>query len=150
MTFSKSSPPPADPHNGLVQFHHHRHPLYSTPPQLTLIDALMMQAQAQAPPSGDFATMPLWTRGNAVPSSSEERRALALATMIAVLNEDSIPSSRDGNFGDGHNSPSEPSAQQTSEALPRRGIAHEVPRWNGLSSDEEQQHKIVGKSFYNK
>jgi hypothetical protein len=85
----------------------------------------MMQAQAQAPPSGDFATMPLWTRGNAVPSSSEEGETLAfaLADMIAVLDDDTTPSSRNGNTGDGRgsadrpkrntpkNSPGEPSAQ---------------------------------------
>jgi hypothetical protein len=86
-----------------------------------------MQTQAQAPPSGgDFATMPLWTRGDAVSSSSDERAALALdlETILAVLNEGTIPSGRNGNTGGGrgssdrptkrndpHNSPSEPSAQ---------------------------------------
>jgi hypothetical protein len=127
MTFSsKSFSPPAVPRNGSEQIHH-RHPLYSTPPQLTLIDVLVMQAQAQAqvqaPPSGGFATMTLWNGGDPVPSSSEERDALVLAAMIAILNEDTTPSDRNGNTGDDrgspdrpkrndpHNSPDEPSAQ---------------------------------------
>jgi hypothetical protein len=128
MTFSsKSSTTPDVPPNGFEQFHQ-RHPLYSTPPQLTLLDVLAMQAQAQAPPSGGFATMPIWTGRDAVSASSREREALALAAMIALLdgdllNEDNTPSSRNGNAGDDRgssdrpkrntpqNSPSEPSAQ---------------------------------------
>jgi hypothetical protein len=114
--FSKSSPPPAVPH--------HRHPFYSTSPQLTLVDALVMQAQAQALPHGDgFAATPLWIGGDGVSSSSDERQAVDLAAMIDALIGDNIPSSRNGNTGDGResadrpkrnapqNSPSEPSAQ---------------------------------------
>jgi hypothetical protein len=125
MTFSsRSSSPPAVPRNSFEQIHH-RHPLYSTAPQLTLIDVLVMQAQAQvqAPPSGGFATMTLGNGGDPVPSSSEERDALILAAMIAVMDEETTPSDRNGNTGSGggspdrpkrndsHNSPNEPSAQ---------------------------------------
>lgn len=131
MTFSsKSSSSPDIPRNGLEQFYH-RHPFYSTPPQLTLIDVLAMQAEAQAeaPPSGGFATMPIWTGGDALSASSREREAPALAVMIALLDGDllngdpTIPSGRNGNTGDGmgsadrpkrntpRNSASEPSAQ---------------------------------------
>jgi hypothetical protein len=127
MSFSsKSSSPPTVPRNAVEQIHH-RHPLYSTPPQLTLVDVLVMQAQAQAqvqaPPSGGFATMPLWTGGDPTPLSSEERDALILAAMLDVLTEDISPSHRNGNTGSGrestdrskrndpHNSHNEPSAQ---------------------------------------
>jgi hypothetical protein len=120
MTFSSksySSPPPVLRNNS--EQIHHRHPLYSTAPQLTLIDVLVMQAQAQAqvqvqaPPSGGFATMTLWTGGDPVPSSPEERQALVLAAMIAVLNDDTTPSESadDRRRNDPHDSPNEPSAQ---------------------------------------
>jgi hypothetical protein len=117
MTFSsKSSAPPDAP------LFHQRHPLYSTPPQLTLIDVLAMQAQAQAPPSEGFATMPIWTGGDAVSAPSEERGTLSLAEMIALLDGDLLdgdttPSGRNGNTADRpkrntpRNSPDEPSAQ---------------------------------------
>jgi hypothetical protein len=112
MTFSpKSSSPPAVPH--IEQFH--------DPPQLTLVDVLAMQtqAQAQAPSSsgGGFATMPIWTGGDAAFAFSEEREALALAAMVAVLNDGIIPAGRNRNTPDRpnhntpQNSPSEPSPQ---------------------------------------
>jgi hypothetical protein len=126
---SKSSSPPAVPvpHNSFERYQHHPPP-YSTPPQLTLLAALAMQAQAQAPSSGGFATMPIWTGGDAVSASSREREALAYAAILALLDgdlliEDSDPSGRNGNAGDDRgsadrpkqnthqNSPSEPSAQ---------------------------------------
>jgi hypothetical protein len=116
MTFSsKSSSSPAVPH--------HRYPFYSTCPQMTLVDALVMQAQAQALLNGDsFVTMPHRIGGDPVPSSSEGRDSLILAAMIAVLNEDTTPFHQNGNTGssgestdhpkskDPHNSPNEPSA----------------------------------------
>jgi hypothetical protein len=128
MTFSsKSSFPPDVPRNSFEQYQH-RHPLYSTPPQLTLIDVLMMQTQAQAPSGEGIATMPIWTGGDAVSAPSEERGALTLAAMLALLDGDLLdgdttPSGRNGNAVDDRgsadhpkhitpqNSPSEPSAQ---------------------------------------
>jgi hypothetical protein len=133
MTFSSkssSSTAPADPHrDGFEQFHPRRH-IYSSPPQLTLVDVLAMQAiqtQAQAPPSGGGLTpMPLWIARDTVPSSSTQREVLArgLEAMMAVLDdEDTIPSDRNINTGGSRrsadrpkpnshqNSPHEPSAQ---------------------------------------
>jgi hypothetical protein len=93
MTCSEYSSPPADLRHdaGFEQSPHHRR-LYSAPPQLTLLDVLLMQVmqtQAQAPPSsGGFAAMPnlppLSTIGEAVPSSSDEREALDLDASVAV------------------------------------------------------------------
>jgi hypothetical protein len=130
MTFSsKSSNPPALSHTGFERLHDHRyrrHHFYSTPPQITLVDVLAMQAQAQsqASPSGSgFATISIWTGGDAGASaSSEDREALALAAMLAVLYDGTIPANRHGDTGYGRespdrskdtpdNPPSDPSAQ---------------------------------------
>jgi hypothetical protein len=130
MTFSsKSSSPPALSHTGFERLHDHRnrrHHFSSTPPQLTLVDALAMQAQAQAqasPSGGVFAAIPIWTGGDAASASSEERETLALAAMIAVLYDGTTPADRHGDTGNGrespdrskhnppNNPPSEPSAQ---------------------------------------
>jgi hypothetical protein len=112
MTSSKSSSsPPADPQrDGVEQFHPHRY-IYSFPPQLTLVDVLAMQPQAQAPPTGfGFTTMPIWTAGDTAPSSSDEREVLgrSLEALLAVLDSGTIPSGRNRNAGGGRGSADRP------------------------------------------
>jgi hypothetical protein len=134
MTSSKSSSsPPNDPHqHGVELFHYQRQHPYSSPPQLTLVDVLAMQAmhtQAQAPPSGvGFPTMPLWTtaRGDTVPSSFNEREVLGrgLDAMMALLDGDTIPSGRDEIIlGGGRGSADRPKPNSPQNSPPREPSA---------------------------
>jgi hypothetical protein len=105
MTSPKASSPPNDSRSrhslesGELYQPHHLSPIPAYPSApLSLVDALVMQARAEAPAFGSYTSTSLWTGGEVGADPSPESDRMALNAAIALIDAVTDPSGQNRHF----------------------------------------------------